>query len=196
MEIKQIFVVSMLVILGLAFLFIVIHTNFKYGKKQEFHRSNKIHPTAIIYPNVKLGFNNVIGAYSVIGSNGEMRGVDQDDFRGQIIIGDDNVISEHVTIQRPFEAGKYTMIGDRNIIMAHSHVGHDVEIGDDCEICTGAILGGYAKICHGVKIKLGVTIRNRKKIGELSLVGLGSAVVTDVEAGTVVYGNPAKNHRK
>ena len=165
-------------------------------KKSKYHRSNSIHPTAIIYPNVTLGRNNVIGAYSVIGSNGEMRGVNQDDFMGQVIIGDNNVISEHVTIQRPFEVGKYTIIGSDNIIMAHSHIGHDVEIFDSCEICTGVIVGGYAKIKKGAKIKLGVTIRNRKTIGAFSLVGLGSAVVSDVLQHAVVYGNPAKGHQK
>ena len=76
--------------------------------------------------------------------------------------------------------------------MAHSHVGHDVEIGDNCEICTGTILGGYSKIEDGAKLKLGTTIRNRKTIGANALVGLGAAVVKDVEPGAVVVGNPAK----
>ena len=37
---------------------------------------NFIHRTAIIYPNAKLGKGNHIGAYTVIGSNGEIRGKD------------------------------------------------------------------------------------------------------------------------
>ena len=43
---------------------------------------NKIHKTAIIYPNVRMGKGNIIGAYCVIGSNGEMRNVNQEDFKG------------------------------------------------------------------------------------------------------------------
>lgn len=160
------------------------------------HKGNRIHKTAIIFDNVLLGSGNTIGPYSVIGSNGEMRGVDQEAFKGTVVIGDNNVISELVTIQRPFVEGQRTMIGNNNIIMAHSHIGHDVHIGDDCEICSGVIVGGYAVVENNVKIKLGATIRNRKRIKIGALVGLGAAVVKDVEAGTVVVGNPARVLKK
>ena len=152
---------------------------------------NHIHPTAIIYPNVKLGKGNWIGAYTVIGSNGEIRNKNQRDFKGNVTIGNNNVISEHVTIQRPFEF-RTTYIGDNNIIMAHSHIGHDAKIMNDCEICTGVIIGGHCVIESSVKIKLGSTIRNRWKLGLNALIGLGSAVVKDVKKDSVVYGNPAK----
>jgi UDP-N-acetylglucosamine acyltransferase len=153
---------------------------------------NHIHRTAIVHPNVKLGTGNWIGAYCVIGSNGEMRGVSQLDFKGHVVIGNDNVISELVTIQRPFKDGECTSIGSSNIIMAHVHIGHDVFIGSNCEICTGTIIGGYCMIKDGVKLKLGVTVRNRILIGNDALVGLGSVVVKEVQANTTIYGNPAK----
>lgn len=152
---------------------------------------NYIHRTAIVYPNVILGKGNWIGAYSVIGSNGEIRGKDQKEFKGNVSIGDNNVISEHVTIQRPFDF-RTTYIGNNNIIMAHAHIGHDVKVLDNCEICTGVIIGGYTVVESGVKIKLGATLRNRLKIGSKSLIGLGSVVVKDVGKGSTVYGNPAK----
>jgi UDP-N-acetylglucosamine acyltransferase len=161
-----------------------------YDSHSRFDESNQIHYTAIIYDNVELGKNNIIGAYTVIGSNGEIRNCKE--FKGRVVIGDNNIISELVTIQRPADASCVTKIGNNNLIMAHSHVGHDVQIGDDCEICTGTILGGYSIIEDGAKLKLGTTIRNRKIIGSGALVGLGAAVVKDVEPNTVVVGNPAK----
>ena len=152
---------------------------------------NYIHKTVIVNDCVKLGKGNTIGAYAVIGGNGEIRGVNQNEFKGTVIIGDNNVISELTTIQRPFE-NTSTVIGNNNLIMAHSHIGHDVTIGNDCEICTGTIIGGYTKIENGVKLKLGVTVRNRLVIESGSLIGLGGVVVKSVKPNSIVYGNPAK----
>lgn len=153
---------------------------------------NEIHRTAIIHPNVILGQGNVIGAYCVIGGNGEIRGKDPDDFSGKVIIGDNNIISEFVSIQRPFDDGKSTTIGNNNIIMAHVHIGHDATILSNCEICTGSVIGGYVTIMHGAKIKMECVVRNRVLIGAHSIIGMGSVVTKNVETGAIVYGNPAK----
>lgn len=161
-----------------------------YEPHSRFDASNQIHPTAIIYDCVEMGKNNVIGPYTVIGSNGEIRGCKQ--FKGKVVIGDNNTISELVTIQRPAADGAATVIGSNNLIMAHAHLGHDVQVGNQCEICSGAILGGYVVVEDHAKIKLGVTVRNRKRIGAMALVGLGAVVVKDINPGETVVGNPAK----
>lgn len=154
------------------------------------YEGNNIHYTAIIYPNVIIGRGNKIGPYCVIGSDGEIR--DCEKFKGNVIIGDNNVISELVTIQRPKDEKKSTIIGSNNILMAHSHIGHDVIIGDSCEISTHSVLGGYCEIGDNVKIKLNVTIRNRKKIGSNTTIGMGGVVVSDVPENSIFVGNPAK----
>jgi UDP-N-acetylglucosamine acyltransferase len=158
--------------------------------KNRFHHTNRIHPTAIIYDCVELGENNIIGPYTVIGSNGEVRGVKE--FFGKVVIGSGNVISEHVTIQRPVAAESATKIGDNNLIMAHAHIGHDAEIGDNTEICTSSIIGGFSKVGNNSSIKLGCVLRNRKKVGENCLIGMGAIVTKDVPDGETWVGNPAK----
>jgi len=153
---------------------------------------NNIHRTAIVNDNVILGKGNIIGAYTVIGSNGEMRNVPFDGFKGKVIIGDNNVISEHVTIQTPFDEDAETKIGNDNIIMAHCHIGHDAVISDNTEICTTTIIAGYTTVEDGAKVKLGCVTRNRITIGKNAIVGMGSVVTKNVPAGKTVYGNPAK----
>lgn len=137
-----------------------------------------------------MGKDNIIGPYAVIGGPGEIRNCKE--FNGAVSLGDGNVISELVTIQRPAVSGQTTAIGNNNLIMAHTHIGHDAKIGNDNELCSGTIIGGYVQIHDRVKVKLGVTIRNRKIIKSGSLIGMGSVVVKDVEENTTVYGNPAK----
>src|SRR3989304_634356 len=152
---------------------------------------NIIHKTAIIHDNVIMGKGNRIGAYTVIGSNGEIRGVDHDNFEGCVEIGDNNTISEFVTIHRSFK-DRNTKIGNNNIIMVHCHLGHNVVIGNDYEICAGTILAGYATVKSGSKLKIGVLVRNRKTIGFNVIIGMGGVVVSDVKDNAVIVGNPAK----
>lgn len=156
---------------------------------------NNIHKTAIVHPNVKLGIGNTIGAFCVIGGNGEIRDVKQNDFKGSVCIGNNNVISEFVSIQRP-ATKTVTKIGHDNIIMAHSHIGHNAEIQSKTEICSGVIVGGYVQIKNFAKIKLGSVIRNRVIIGERSIVGMGAIVIKDVKDESVVTGNPAKELKR
>lgn len=171
------------------------------GKQQDLYNSNWvnldgnwIHITAIVHDNVIMGKGNVVGPYTIIGGNGEIRGKNQLDFKGHVEIGNDNVISELVTIQRPYDEGAVTKIGSNCIITAHSHIGHDVTVGDNVEVCY-SILGGYSTVKSGAKIKMNCTIRNRRTVGENAVVGMGSVVVKDVEANTVVMGNPAKTKK-
>jgi UDP-N-acetylglucosamine acyltransferase len=151
---------------------------------------NWIHKTAIVNDNVQMGKGNRIGAYSVIGSFGEVRGMKPEDFKGKVVIGDNNVISELVTIQTPVEG--VTRIGSNNIIMAHAHIGHDAIIEDDCEICTSTIIAGYTKVKSKAKVKLMVVTRNRITIGENATIGMGAVVTKNVPDGEVWVGNPAK----
>lgn len=165
-----------------------------YDQNYKHDASNIIHDTAIIYDNVVMGKNNIIGPYCVIGADGEIRG--EKEFKGQVIIGSNNKISEHVTIQRPAKKDAATKVGDGNMLMAHAHIGHDAVIENNCEVCSGVVVGGYVTIKNGAKIKLGAIIRNRKTVGEDALVGLGACVVKDVAAKTTVIGNPAKIYIK
>lgn len=153
---------------------------------------NKIHKTAIIYDNVVLGKGNHIGAYSVIGTNGSIRNTDQSNFKGKIIIGDNNIISEHCTIQTPYNDYETTLIGNNNFIMPACHIGHNSVIGNNVEICTGSVIAGHVTIKDNVKIKIGCMIKNRVEIGTGAMIGIGSVVINNIKDNDSVFGNPAK----
>lgn len=141
---------------------------------------NDIHPTAIIHDNVRMGINNIIGAYTVIGSSGEGR-AKYPHKEGYVIIGDDNVITEHVTIHSSYTEGGETRIGNNNFIMTKTHIGHDVKIGDNVTISSCAVIGGHVVIENNANIGLNSTTHQRLKISEGSMIGMGSIVTKDTE---------------
>lgn len=150
--------------------------------------SNKIHNTAVIGENVTMGNNNIIYPYSVIGLPGFIR--DSESATGNIIIGDNNKIGNHVSIMCGVSGN--TKIGCNNLIMNYVNIGHDVVIGNYNEIGVSSILAGWSKIGDYNKIKLNVSVRNRIIIGNNNLIGMGSNVISDIPDDCVSYGNPNK----
>jgi UDP-N-acetylglucosamine acyltransferase len=149
---------------------------------------NLIHSTAVIAGNVKLGKGNIIMPYAVIGETGFIRNAS--DAEGIVEIGDDNKIGCHVSIMAGLKG--VTKIGSSNLIMNFVNIGHDCIIGYGNEIGAKCIVAGWSKIGNECKIKVGAMIRNRKSIGDRTVVGMGAIVVKDLPANVVAYGNPAK----
>lgn len=149
---------------------------------------NKIHKTAIIYDNIKMGKGNTIMPYAIIGEAGFIRKGENPE--GTVVIGDNNTIGCYVNVM--IGTSGETTIGDDNLIMNHSNIGHNTFIGNDNEVGAGTILNGYAIINHGIKIKSGCVIRNRIEISSGIIIGQGSNVVNDLKDAGLYYGNPAK----
>jgi len=150
---------------------------------------NKIHKTAVIYDNVELGDNNEIGAYTVIGSPPEMK---HSYVRtGKVIIGNSNVITNHVTIDGPYHED-VTKIGNDCFIMAKSHIGHDTLMENNVVVSALANLGGYCKYASFVNIGNGALIHQRLSIGESTMIGMGAVVLNNIPPFLTVAQNPAK----
>lgn len=147
----------------------------------------KIHPTAVIYGNVDIGDNNVIGPNCVLGYRGAIRG--EADFDGVVEIGIGNTFGAGVVVCVGLNG--VTKIGNSNILMNRVNIGHDVSLGDGCEIGAGSVIAGHAAIGNAVKVKIGCMVRNRITICHDAVVGMGAVVVSDVPAYETVWGNPA-----
>lgn len=157
----------------------------------EYTDSSYIHPTAIVYPNVKLGRNVYIGAYSVIGGPPEHREYWDKEYKG-VIIGNNVRISNHVTI----DAGctNNTTIGVGSIILAHAHIGHDCSIGYKVTISCAALIGGYSSISNNCNIGLGAILHQYSVIPEGCMIGanafIGKTLV--MEPNSKYVGVPAR----
>jgi len=172
--------------------------------------NNYIHPTAIIGDDVRLGEGNYIGAncYIVgdtqIGNNNHFEAFcsigtppehkeffDKKEFKG-VLIGNNNVIREFVTIN----AGctQLTIIGDGCWLLKGSHVGHDCLLEDKVTLSCQALVGGYSYVMEGANFGLGAICHQRSVIGAYSLLGMGAIVTKNAKIMpfNVYVGNPAK----
>ena len=122
-----------------------------------------------------MGRDNFVAHGAVLGKSPQHRS-----YRGEttsLLIGNDNVFREHVTIHRgtPVGGGR-TSIGHRNLFMIGSHVGHDGIVGNDCTLTNGALVAGHAELYDSCILSGHAAVQQRVRVGRLAMLGgLGSS---------------------
>jgi UDP-N-acetylglucosamine acyltransferase len=156
--------------------------------------SNRIHPTAIIGPNVKLGKNNVIGPYCVfsgkveigdenvfvshvsVGQAPQHRKFDHlksnMDEVGTVIIGSRNVFREFVTVHQPYITE--TKVGSDCFIMSYAHISHDTILEDFVTVANSSQIGGHCVLMQNCNLGLSTCLHQYTVIGSYTMVGMGS----------------------
>jgi sugar O-acyltransferase (sialic acid O-acetyltransferase NeuD family) len=101
-------------------------------------------------------------------------------------LGRGTVVFQHVTITTNVQ------IGDHVIILPNSVVSHDDVVGDFTTIAGGVCISGGVRIGACCYLGTRSAVIGGASIGDGALIGMGSVVLADVPAGTVVVGTPAK----
>jgi Acyl-[acyl carrier protein]--UDP-N-acetylglucosamine O-acyltransferase len=110
----------------------------------------------------------------------------------QVIIGDDNVIREYVTVNRGTgESGK-TVIGNKNLFMAYTHVAHDCLVHDNTVIANVGTLAGHVTVENKAVIGGLSAVHQFVRVGRLAIVGGCSKVVQDIPPFSMVDGHPVR----
>jgi UDP-N-acetylglucosamine acyltransferase len=145
---------------------------------------------AVIKQFTTLGRGNRIFEHAVLG------GSPQDlKFKGEksrLVIGDDNLIREGVTLHRASGAGEATVIGSRNFLMIGCHVAHNCVIGDDNIFANEVALAGHITVEDHVFLSNGVGCHQFVRLGRYAMVGGKSKVVQDVLPFFTTDGNPPR----
>lgn len=84
------------------------------------------------------------------------------------------------------------VLEDHVLILQGSTVNHHARIGSHATVSAGVTLLGYVEIGRSAFVGGGASVAPYAKVGSGALVGLGSVVIRDVDAGSVVAGNPAR----
>ena len=72
------------------------------------------------------------------------------------------------------------------------HIAHGVQIGKNSLIIANSMIAGSVEIGENVWVSPSVSIRQKLVVDNDALIGMGAVVVKNVDASSVVAGNPAK----
>jgi UDP-N-acetylglucosamine acyltransferase len=185
-----------------------IHSTAVIAEEAELGEGVEIGPYSIVGPRVKIGNNTYLGGHVIIQGQteigerckifsgaclGSIAQTRKSEFvNSRLLIGNDNIIREFVTINAGMKDGSKTVIGHRNMLMINAHVAHDCVMGNDIVISNGVALAGHVTVEDHAVIGGLVGVHQFVRIGKLSMVGGLSKVVMDVAPFSINDGHPAK----
>ena len=183
----------------------MIHPTAVIHPKAQIDSSVEIAPHAVIDEHVSLGANCVVGphvhltGHTTIGAgnvfhSGCVIGDTPQDlkYKGEptrLVIGNQNIFREHVTVHRSAKLGEDTVIGSKNFLMANSHVAHNCHLADEIILANGALLGGYVTVDDRAFISGNCLVHQFVRIGTLALMQGGSAISKDLPPFTIARGD-------
>jgi len=137
-----------------------------------------------------MGRNNRVYQFATIGEDTPALAYGGEATR--LVIGDDNVFREGVTIHRGMVQDRgETVIGNRCLLMAYVHVGHDCVLGDHVIMANNAAVSGHCNVGDHANFGGYAGVPQYRNIGAYSHIAGMSLVLKDVPAYMTVMGNPA-----
>ena len=185
-----------------------IHPTAVVSPRAELAPDVRVGPYAVVEDEVRIGGGCEIGAHAVVKrfttlgernrvyEHATLGGEPQDvKFRGEpsrLVVGDDNLIREYVTIHRASGEGEATVLGSRNFLMVGVHVAHNCTLGDDNTLANGAALAGHIRVEDHVFFSSNVGAHQFVRFGRYAMVGGKSKIVQDVLPFFTTDGNPPR----
>ncbi len=157
------------------------------------------HAHAVVRENCRIGNNVLLQNGVVIGSDGfgfaktadaRWHKIPQP---APVVIGDDVEVQANSCIDRA-SVGE-TRIGRGVKVDNLAHVGHGSSVGEDALICAQVGLAGSTEIGNRVILTGQVGVVGHCKVGDDAIVTPQSGVAHDIEAGAIVSGSPAVDHK-
>ncbi len=120
---------------------------------------------ATVISHTTMGADNVVHPGAVLGGDPQDRAFDQNN-PGSLIIGDRNIIREHVTISRSTGDARPTRIGNGCMFMAGSHAGHNAIVGSAVVLVNHAVLAGWTEVGDNATLSGFCGVHQFCRIGE------------------------------
>jgi len=184
----------------------MIHNSSVIDKKAKIGKNVKVGPFCYIGPDVQISDNTELISNIHIEGNTKIGkgtkifpfasiGTQPQDlkYKGEsnnLVIGDNNTIREHVTINPGTEGGGgKTVVGNNCLFMISSHIAHDCTVGNNVVIANNVPLGGHVTIEDDVVIGGNSAVQQFVRIGKLAMIGGMTGVLKDVIPFGLSFGN-------
>jgi len=143
----------------------------------------------VIGRDVKIGENNHFFANCSIGGQPQILGLCPDDQIGGLVVGDNNIIREQVTIHPSMHEGELTKIGNDNLLMIGVHIGHDCVLEDKIVMSNYVQISGHCRIETGVWLSGMVLLHQFVTIGKWSYAAGLAGINRDVPPYLIISGH-------
>jgi len=173
-----------------------------YNPLSHIHPGARIAKNVVVEPFTTIENNVTIGEGTWVGSNvtvmsgarigkncsifpgSVISAVPQDmKFNGEetlVLIGDNTIIRECVTVNRGTADRNKTVIGKNCLIMAYCHIAHDCIVGDNSIFSNNSTLAGHVTVGSYVILAGMVAVHQFCSIGNHAFVAGGSLVRKDI----------------
>jgi UDP-3-O-[3-hydroxymyristoyl] glucosamine N-acyltransferase LpxD len=147
-------------------------------------RGSVIRSGARIHSRVAIGEGSIVGVNSVIGHQGfgfvrdECGNKRRIPHLGGVVIGSHVEIGALVTV--PSGTIGPTVIEDGAKVDDHVHVGHNVRVARNASVTAAVVIGGSATIAEEAWVGVNSSIREGRRVGSRSLVGMDVSLQQDL----------------
>lgn len=150
----------------------------------------RLESNVVVEPGCRIGKNCRIWPNAVLG------GPPQDHkYKGErslLIIGDNNIIREGVTMHRAVGEGVATRIGNDNMFMTSAHIGHNCEIGNNNTFSSFVGLSGHVLVQDNIVFGGMVGVHQFTHIGKMSMIGGYAKIVQNIPPFMMADGMPCR----
>jgi UDP-N-acetylglucosamine acyltransferase len=116
-------------------------------------------------------------------------------YRGEparLVVGEDCLIREHVTMNPGTEGGgSETIVGRRSAFLTSAHVGHDCRLGEGVILSNNVMLAGHVRVGDFANIGGGAAVHQFTRIGAHAFLGGLAGLEHDLIPFGIALGNRA-----
>ncbi|MCX7965480.1 MAG: acyl-ACP--UDP-N-acetylglucosamine O-acyltransferase, partial [Syntrophorhabdaceae bacterium] len=163
----------------------IIYDKVRIGK------GTKLLGHVVIQGNTTIGENCIISPFASLG--GPPQDVSYREEDTLLVIGNNNIIKEYVTINKgTIHGGGITKVGDNNFLMAYVHIAHDCKVGNNVIMANCATLAGHVEVDDFAIFAGLCAVHQFCRIGKYAFISGITGVPKDVPPFMIAAGSRAK----